>query len=342
MISKEFGSDFHYYQSNVINAEYSIFNEEHLSLFLSGRAALYNLLNYGIEKFGWCKVGFPSYYCHEVVDFCRNLPIEVDYYNYNPFIHRSLDWEDDEKSVFISVNFFGISKLDTSFLKKSIIIEDITHNLLSFKTSSANYCFGSLRKQLPLPAGGFCYDPNKDLSVDLEVDNLSDKIVLQKLTAMLLKSKFLKDENIEKKMFRSLYIESEKLFELIKPDSAIPDILKKMIFQFNYKNLLEKTQSNIQLAKRKWRSNRKVKLLSSNQNSEMGLLLLCDNHKTRESLKGFLIDSNIYPAILWPNQKTKKDRFFEQKMLFIHSDFRYDNEDVRFIIKQLNFFTANV
>lgn len=342
MRNKEYGSDFHYYPSEATKTEHSIFSENHLSLFLSGRVALFNLLSFGIENYGWNKVGFPSYYCHEVVDFCRTLPIEILYYNHNPFNPIVFDWVDNENSVFINVDFFGVSKLDTSFIKKSIVIEDVTHNLLEFKSSNAIYCFGSLRKQLPVPVGGFCYDRNNNFSSNLNVNDFSEELAKQKLSAMQLKSSYLKGEFAQKEVFRKLFIEAESLFESSKTNSAIPVSVKNIFLQLPHKQLITKTRSNIKLAKSILELDDKVKMLVSNQNTEMGLVLLCETPSIRDSLKSFLINNKIYPAIIWPNQKNEADINFESKVLFVHVDFRYDTEDIHFIVKQLNNFTAHV
>lgn len=123
--SKEFGSDFHYIsEGDSIFNHNDYFQQGGIVLLFSGRVALFNLLRFGIVKYNWRVVGFPSYYCHEVVDFCRVLPIEIKYYNYNPFsdIIEDINWNDEELSVFINVHFFGVRKIDISFLKKSIEI----------------------------------------------------------------------------------------------------------------------------------------------------------------------------------------------------------------------------
>ena len=111
MINKEFGSDFNYIEGDNYLNKTSLFESEKISLLFSGRVALFNLLNFGIKKYKWNKIGFPSYYCHEVVDFCRKLPIEIMYYNYNPFSNiQNIEWDDDDKSVLVNVDYFGLKK----------------------------------------------------------------------------------------------------------------------------------------------------------------------------------------------------------------------------------------
>lgn len=335
MNNKEFGSDFHHYNGLLTGDNLSIIDEPQSSFFFSGRVALYNLLSYGALKYGWKKVGFPSYYCHEVVDFCKKLPIKIVYYNHNPFEEHAIDWEDDTESVFINVNYFGISKLKTSFIKQSVLIEDVTHNLMAYKNSDAHYCFGSLRKQLPLPAGGFVYDSTATFKNQVVLQPFAEEIARKKYTAMQLKSNYLKGEGIDKPTFRKLFIDAEKAFESENTNSALPPFVSAMLKKIPAEQLIKKTISNIQYFKSKWEENSRVKLLESKNDSEMGLVLLCKSQAFRDRLKSAFIQNNIYPAILWPHQKNEIDIAFENRMLFVHADFRYTHGDMDYILKTI-------
>ena len=170
LTDKEFGSDFHvclkedFLQHDETNI---FFDKERFSLFFSGRSALYSLLKYGIEKYNWRKVYFPDYYCHEVIEFVRSLSIEIAYYEFNPYLDSEkevIEVDDHEGNVIVTVLFFGITTPRLNYSKKAALIEDVTHNILAFKESRADYCIASLRKQLPVPCGGFTYSPlNKPL-----------------------------------------------------------------------------------------------------------------------------------------------------------------------------------
>lgn len=338
MKNKEYGSDFHYlFEASEI--ESSLFSKANFSFFFSGRVALYNLLEKGIEKHQWKKVGFPSYYCHEVVEFCRKLPIEVVYYEFNPFTNtQSINWEDEQKNVFINVDFFGIQKLDTSIFQKSIIIDDLTHNLLSLKETKADYCFGSLRKQLPLATGGFCLDNKNDFQFTENVNEFATKIAAQKLSAMYLKSEYLEGKFNHKEIFRKLYLEAEEKFESHKTNSTLPDLIKSQLFSLVPENLIKKSYENLQFVKSKLNPSKKVILKSTHDLTEMGIILLCETNDLRNNLRTNLIENKIYPAVLWPGQLSAVDKDLENRILFIHSDFRYEQEDLEFIIYTINNF----
>lgn len=342
MKNKEYGSDFHYFEGNHSSNGTSLFDNEKLSLFFSGRVALFNLLSHGVQKYKWQKVGFPSYYCHEVVSFCKSLPIQIEYYHYNPFSDvQTVEWEDDDKNVFINVDFFGVKKLNTSFLKKSIIIDDLTHNLLSIKESKADYCFGSLRKQLPVGVGGFCRALKEDITFSVSVNNFANKIALQKLSAMFLKSEYLAGKFENKETFRSLFIDAEHQFELKQTNSKLPEAIKSQLFALSEENLIQKTRNNIAQAKNKLQI-KKCKIAESDNGTDFGLILLFEEGTLRNELRSYLIENKVYPAVLWPSQKIENDVLYENRMLFIHLDFRYSREDIDFIILKINNFFKNV
>lgn len=342
MINKEFGSDFNYIEGDNYLNKTSLFESEKISLLFSGRVALFNLLNFGIKKYKWNKIGFPSYYCHEVVDFCRKLPIEIMYYNYNPFSNiQNIEWDDDDKSVLVNVDYFGLKKIDTSFLKKSVVIDDLTHNLLGIKDSKADYCFGSLRKQLPVGVGGFCLGIREDVTFLVPFNDFANKIALQKLSAMFLKSEYLAGNFENKNIFRDLFIDAEHKFESFQTNSKLPEIIKSQLFALSEENLIQKTWNNIDQAIAKLKL-KKCKVIDSDIKTRFGLVLVFEENVLRNKLRSYLIENNIYPAVLWPFQKKESDIFYENRTLFIHLDYRYSWEDIDFIVLKINEFFENV
>jgi len=110
MKNKEYGSDFHLLTIQYFllgNNQENLFTNNNFSLFFSGRVALFNLLNEGIKNNNWVKVFVPSFYCHEVVNFINTLPIEVTYYDFNPFLdseNKEFNFEDVQTSVILPKN----------------------------------------------------------------------------------------------------------------------------------------------------------------------------------------------------------------------------------------------
>jgi len=341
VINKEYGSDFHYCYNNIGETKKPFFNEK-FSFFFSGRVALYNLLESGIKKYGWKKVGFPAYYCHEVVEYCKSLPAEIEYYSHNPLSDVLPLWDDEAGNVFINVDFFGIKKIDTAFLINSIIIEDLTHNLLSVNKSGAHFCFGSLRKQLPIATGGFVYSKDKDIECQNQYKEFANETALQKLTAMFLKSEYLKGNFNEKDIYRAMFSEAEEKFELSQTNARLPELIETQLFSLSPVDLISKTYDNILYAKRLIVHSEKISLLVSSQKSDMGLVLICENNDTRDQLRTYLVDNKIYPAVLWPEQFGASETDLQNKILFVHADFRYEKSDLDFIVEVINKFIENV
>ena len=348
MINKEYGSDFHL----CLEDEFLQFGKETIfsdskgfSLFFSGRSTIYSLLKFGIENSGWKKVYFPGYYCHEVVQFIQKLPIEINYYAFNPFLDTSeteINVEDRPDNVVINVFFFGLSGLNLSKYKNIIVIEDLTHNILAFKDSKADYCFGSLRKQLPLPCGGFCYSAAQKNLPGGQHSLKGEEIAWQKAAAMFFKREYLEGRFQQKEIFRNQFIEAEKKFEEEFTNSEMPGIAKAIFSQLNIEGILEAKKKNLKLAFSLLKENSKViyHTALANENA-LGLLLKLTSFQDRERLKAFLISKNIFPAVLWPGQIEDRDIGIEKTVLFLHMDYRYNGEDIEYITNTLNQYLLN-
>lgn len=335
-MNKEFGSDFHYIYPEKNNERFFDHHRD-LTLFFSGRVAIYNLLKFGIQKHRWQKVGFPSYYCHEVVEFCQDLDIEIVLYEYNPIVDNSVKWHDEVGTVIVNVAFFGIKKPNLSFLKQTVIIEDVTHDLLSLGKGSADYYFGSLRKQLPVGAGGFCtLKKGESFSDDLQVSLMAREAYQKKATAMFLKTEYLQDRLEKNDLYRRYYLEAENMFENHQTDSLLPEQAVSQLQTFSVDNLISKTQINIKLGVEWIIPTEKFQIL--NNNNGFCLILYCLTSQIRGDLRSYLIEKKIFPAILWPNQILDNDKDLQNRILCIHMDFRYSAEEIKHISQTINNF----
>ncbi|PWN60610.1 hypothetical protein [Chryseobacterium oncorhynchi] len=338
-MNKEFGSDFHYIYSEKKQSKFLA--QSNLTLFFSGRVAIYNLLKFGISKYNWEKVGFPSYYCHEVIEFCKDLDIEVALYEYNPLESNSIIWEDKAGTVIVNVNFFGIKKIDLNFLKKTVVIEDVTHDLLSVGQSSADYYFASLRKQLPIGAGGFCIlKKNEFFSNDLQVTLAAKETYQKKTTAMFLKAEYLAGKLDNNTLYRKYYLDAEEMFENPLTNSFLPEQAIAQLQTLPIEDLIVITQKNISYGIEMIKSSDRFKIV--NNHNGFCLILYCINSDIRNGLRECLIQNKIFPAILWPGQIFEKDINLENRILCIHMDFRYSPEEIKHISNIINSFFENV
>jgi len=345
MKRNEYGSDFHYDLDSKITLEpgrESLFINNDFALFFSGRSALKALVSKGIEVEKWKKIFFPSYYCHEVVNFIRELPLEVDYYEYSPFLDATdkvLDVSDQQGNVIVNVDFFGLKKLELAHYKAATIIDDLTHNITGFSTSTASYCFASLRKELPIPCGGYCYSP---LGYELpsgQFDVQSEEIAVKKLTAMYLKNLYLNGKFDSKDDFRNLFAEAEQEFSTDKGNVALPKTSEAVLSLLSVEKILEAKHRNIQIALHELSSCEEIEFnLGTGKNNSLGLLLRFKNELQRNACRDYLVAESIFPAVLWPHQKRERDILTEKLVLFIHLDYRYNKEQVDKIIGKIKLF----
>lgn len=335
---KEFGSGFHYIHSQK-KSENFFENNDNYHLYFSGRVALYNLLKFGIKKYNWTKVGFPSYYCHEVVNFFTDLDIEILYYDYNPEANNKIVWEDDPQSVIVNVLYFGQIKADVTHLHNTTIIDDLTHDLGAFNTSTADYSFASLRKQLPLGIGGMCkYKDDENIDTDPEYTALAEKTYLKVVSAMFLKEEYLLNNLENNDLYRRYYLEAEDTFKEPLTDSLMPAQAELTLSTFPVEEMLKKTGDNIDLGAGLIKKSSNFEIIPSN----FCLLLLFKNSDIRNQLRQFLIENKIFPAVLWPNQRNSKDQDLESRVLNIHMDFRYSGQEIEYIANKINSFFDNV
>lgn len=340
---KEFGSDFHYLDdvAYLFDSNKSENLKDYGQLCFSGRSAFYFILQKGIEIYKWKKVYIPSYYCHEVYEFVKDLKIEFVYYHANP-INNKLDLtiEDNADTAILLVDYFGINKVELPELKQVKVIEDITHHIGKIKECDADFVFGSLRKCLPLPIGGFI---KSKVPFNLFPSNeFGAGVFMHKLTGMYLKNLYLNGEFGNKSEFRSLLISAEEKMADLKTRTEITPLAQTLLNSFNVETILDGKKSNIELIKSVIKSNTTFELITSEANEDFACVLYFNKPDVRDALKDFLISNSIYPMVLWPDQKNEADKRIENNILFIHVDYRHRREDVELIGSTINqFFEIN-
>lgn len=340
---KEYGSDFHFinfFEKNSNSSIQEIYPRS--QLYFSGRAALFNIIKTGIELYNWKRIYLPEYYCHDVDEFIKFLPVDICYYSDGPYIEVELDFIETDKdtNVFVHVNYFGFNEQSRLNFKHAFIIEDHTHDLASnwALNSTAHYCFASLRKSLPVPAGGIIWSPKLlNLPESPQESELSNLAVYMKLSAMLLKQNYLEDGNVDKQDFRNLYMNSELFFEKQETNAALPLIICKAINNIPVQLLRRNKINNYKILSSAIKRKNLIWQKDLNEKQcPFGLIFLFDDEQERNAMKNYLIENKIYAAVLWPNQQVKNAIDFSARILFIHCDDRYNLADMQYIAESIN------
>lgn len=342
---KEYGSDFHLcLDEKWLTDKNDFFDEKKSYFFLSGRAALYALIEFGIKQHKWKKIYLPSFYCYEVNSYIQKLPIQIQIYNCNPYSKKiQIDITNDSTNAVVCVDYFGLgmSRKFLSKFSKIYLIDDLTHNLKNLKKSKAHYVFASLRKELPVPVGGVLYSDFFYDFEERETSPISNQISYQKITAMYLKLQYLNGKIKDKSFFRKNFSESEGNLSSSLKGSKMPVVSKEILNQLDISKILNQKNNNLKTVINNITLPININLNNGVKNTGFGIVLKFKSQSERDDLKIYLIKNNIYPAILWPNQLNKEDIDLENKMLFIHIDYRYTEEDIKKITKKINMFFYN-
>ncbi|MBW8362826.1 MAG: hypothetical protein K0M56_11660 [Kaistella sp.] len=338
---REFGSDFHYVNEaafRTVTSEYRFW--EGADLFFSGRAALRAILLNGIREFHWKKLYVPSYYCHEVYHFIKDLPIVLEFYRVSPFLNNLPDGIDDRKeNAILLVSYFGSAAANAAHLKNIIKIEDITHDLETLHTSTADYVFGSLRKELPVPVGGFV---KSSVNIPaLQWTLAAETAAAVKLSGMVLKRQYLTGDFDNKAVFRDLLIKGENSFENLDTHGALPVLVKDYLLSLHVENILKAKRINYRSIRAHLLPVAEFSVVDIENHKGFGLVMVFQEEDVRNSFRHYLIQHSIYPAVLWPGQLNPEDKMVENTILVIHTDFRYSEGDMQYISELINNFDAN-
>ena len=68
------------------------------------------------------------------------------------------------------------------------------------------------------------------------------------------------------------------------------------------------------------------------------LILLLESKERRDAVRKQLIEACVYPAILWgvPDSASEASKDFSERMLSVHCDGRYTEEDIRQLAEIIN------
>lgn len=327
---KEFGSDFHFiedYQS-VRDQLTSVYHDA--VLLADGRMCVVAL----IRQYQWNRLWMPEYFCYEVINsIAEQTGIKVVYYP---------DWpgSDDNKTVeglpyregdvLFRVNYFGTRDMRSNKNIPVPVIEDHSHDLIGSwaRNSDADWCIASLRKSLPLPEGGMMWSPKGNrLNINVILTEENKEIAVTRWEAMRMKSGYLAGKTVDKETFRQIYMETEDWFDH-GGLSLIDERSRKYITGFDI--------NAWQGAKRRnWRLLRKLVktetcLLESDLCAPFSFILMAESANARDRIRKNLIEHSVYPAILWNLPQTVKEEAldFSKRMLSIHCDGRYTEEDI--------------
>lgn len=337
---KEFGSDFHSIDSYISYRTHltDFFRE---AIFLAdGRQCIVAL----IRQYGWKRIWMPDYFCYEVTNTIKlQTGITVIFYKDTPLHERKVNILPFKKGdVLLRMNYFGMRENRSNRTIPCPVIEDHTHDLLGHWAlySDADWCISSIRKTLPVPEGGMMWSPKgHKLMVELRPSDENERIATIRWEGMEMKAAYLRGEGVSKDVFRKCYTDTESWFD--DADLCLIDDRSK-------EYVSKKFDINLwQNAKRKnWKllqdlvSHADCCVLKPEDETctMFSFVLLLKSKARRDIVRKRLIESHVYPAILWtlPDGVSLGAKDFSERMLSIHCDGRYTEEDIRQLAAILN------
>lgn len=303
---------------------------------LSGRTSIYYVLKNILLKRNVQRVYMPSYSCTSMIQPFEELGIEVEYYDvyFNEGLKYNIDF-DEECDIFFAMNYFGYSETNMEkYIKKfkekgKIVIEDVTHSILSKKRYSqySDYLVGSLRKWFPISSGALAVAMNSNFDLDLK-RNSNEELINLKNKAMENKKNYIKTEEGSKEEFLNQYAESNKILEKDYQDYSIDLKSFEILMGIDLDKIKLKRKENVKIIYEKIKNKFDFRFLAEKYDEEDCLLFvpILINNEMRNNLRKFLISKNVFLPVHW-QQEEKINNIFDRELSLV-CDQRYRKEEI--------------
>lgn len=316
----EIGSEFN--SKSIENGEGISFPKSG-TLTFSGRTAIETVLK---ETFGVNTALLPSYCCDSVIEPFRKAGISVSFYDVNHKDGLKINLFQNADVLFWC-NYFGFETEMPNF--NGIIIEDITHSLLSDVSHNkrSDYWVASLRKWEPIYCGGYC-------SVNKKLKSPPDEFLTLKANAMNLKTEYLlNSDEQKKKMFLSQFKKSNKWLADNYSDLGIDEFSKAYIENVPVAEQREKRRKNAHVLYAGLKN--KVDFLFEEKEMDCPIYVPIIIHKNRSAVLQSLIEKRIYCPTHWPHPKAECESNLYDSELSLICDQRYNENDMERIVSAL-------
>lgn len=340
-MTQEFGSDFHRCDHDFRGPSNYIDVLGCTRLYACGRHAIDAI----VRQEGWKRIWMPAYFCYEVIGHIRQSGIEVMLYDDNPLCGnddktvRNLPYRKGD--VLLRTQYFGLREWRSNEGIPVPVVEDHTHDLISgwALRSDADWCIASLRKILPVAAGGILWSPKgKDLPEAVAPTEECEQMARIRYEAMTMKAEYLKHGG-DKEAFRAKYIESEERIDNLS-FSGIDRESGEITRALNIKGWTDLKLDNWLWAVK--RLDGRVRVLGTEKENywhPFSLVLLLESAEERERMRQYMIQHRIYPAVLWrmpEGDGFAEARDFSERMLSVHCDIRYSRDAIEQMCNIIN------
>lgn len=311
-------------------------------LFYTGRQAFKYILDTISDNQHIEKIWMPAYYCQHVTRWVKKVYPNLFFYSINPFeFEQPINVNNfaSERDVVLINNYWGLSNPVNKTSNHPIVVEDHSHGWLTKNCmhSKADYCFASLRKSLPIPLGGIAWKPNAELTYQAnryKTDQAFYKAFDALHNAMKAKTEFKNGKlEIEKSDYLKVIDETEDFLDINHDIVALRPQDHDLLHRYLNVDFLAYKQANLEVIYKNLMLVDFMKVIKRQNYTTFGLILLFKDKSLWNSLRTFLIDHDIYPSFLWPDNALSQDW---QHVLNVHVDFRYNEQDMNYIAHTIN------
>lgn len=280
----------------------------------------------------------PDYYCQLVTAALVRPDLELLPYPDDPLRNTPALPPARHGDAILLMNYFGLrSALHAPHQDGVDVVEDHSHDPWSpwALESTADFCVASLRKPLPLSDGGVLWSPrDHTLPPQPPLTAQRRRAAGTKLAAMILKAMYLEGYTVEKAAYRALALQGER--GLTRPGiSAMSNVARALLDAFPVGQWRHARTANHVLVSSLINQTGWARVLAPAEGAGVpfSVVALMDTAERRDRIRARLIAANVYPAVLWPLEKTvlpvgDEARVLSRRLLSIHCDGRYGAEDM--------------
>lgn len=330
------GGEFPLQLSEITDARGKQTNNIDAYAYASGRAALYQILNYLKKEKKISHILIPDYLCESILISIRKHDFSYTFYPINeilelePSSFKKLYRKD--ASVLI-INYFGLKDLTSQIEiirnidKDAIIIEDDVQAYFEFKKplNGVDFKFTSLRKTFSIPEGGLV-----KTSHSLPIPSKPNTFGKYKIAAALLKA--VREELSNDNIYLELSEKGESIIEN-EMDCGISDIALKLYQSIDEKRIQERRINNA-----------KYLIERLDEIGIQPILPLNDSHvplfvpvllNNRDSIRKEMFRHEIYCPVHWPlrGQSLKRGKIMDESELSLIIDQRYHEKDMNILFE---------
>ena len=339
----EIGSHFWIEESKSVKKQdycFRIKEQDHCFTF-SGRAAIALAIRDAIKEKSIKKALIPSYCCLSMLQTFQDLNIPYEFFDveYIDGEVRFLINENEHCDLLLIMRYFNaITPNYDEIIHKmkqqgSIVIEDITHSLFNDKPGNdeADYHVASIRKWLPIPAGGYLSKTYGAIAEKPYIE--SNHAVEKKILAMTEKRDYIIGKHEGKESFLVKFNGFEQELVQLSPFLLIDDFSKETLEKYDIESMKSRRRENAAVLYERLSRVKDIAFLNQDYNSVSQVPLFVPimmPEESRDDLRKYLIDEGVYCPVHWPEVMGAKPGIRKNELSLI-CDQRYERKDMEAI-----------